>query len=175
MNKKLIKTILGILLLLLTSIPLFAFDEDPLWEEKTNSQIKYQTDLATLLLKEMPEAEELILIQRDMQIVMIKIRSEEYYYLLQNHPDQIVTNQGILRWINYEWTEENEKELLNSNEQYKNLQKEREDLIEKNQKQQQWPIVHEKFSKIKETEEYKKIDEGLTKSFSAIEEKLKTR
>lgn len=119
MNKKLIKIITGIFLL--TSTSLFASNKDYLWEEKTNAAIEYQKKLAELLLKEIPEAEEIILIQRDMQITMQKIRSEEYYYLLQNHPDQIVTNQGISQWSNFEWTEENEKELLISSEEYKNL------------------------------------------------------
>lgn len=48
-----------------------------------------------------------------MQILAIKKRTKEYYYLLKNYPNQIITNQGVSKWINYEWTEENEKNLLN--------------------------------------------------------------
>lgn len=168
-----INIIVGIFLLAGTG--LFASDRDPLWEEKKHSQIEYQKDLSELLLTEIPEAKEIVRIQRDLQIVMIKMRSERYYYLLHNHPDRIVTNQGITGWSNFEWTEENDKGLISSNEEYKNLKTTYDGLKGKNQGHPQWTTVREKFPKIRASEAYRKIHEKLLNALNAIEESLKNR
>ena len=91
-----------LIILCLLSIPLYAMEKDALWENKINSQIEFQNKLADLLLREIPKAAEIILIQRDLQITMIEMRSEQYYFLREYIPSRIIRDQGLSRWSNFE-------------------------------------------------------------------------
>jgi hypothetical protein len=170
MNRKI--RIISIVLCLL-SIPLYALEKNTLWGEKINSQIEFQNKLANLLLREIPEAEEIVIIQRDFQITMIEMRSEEYYFLREHMPSRIIRNQGTSRWSNFEWTDEDNKKILMLNENYRNLKQKKELLEKKNQGHPMWPLVRDKFSKIRETPEYREIYKRLMGTLEEIELKLK--
>lgn len=155
------------------SVSLFAADKDSLWKKRTDAQIEFQTKMADLLLKNSPELEKLILIHRDLQIVMIEIRKEKYYYLLENKPSQIIRAQGQSQWANFKWTDEDEKGLLELNKKYSTLKDQKEILKQKNQNNPNWPKVREKFSKITKTTEYQSMQKQLMNTFKEIENRLK--
>lgn len=160
-------------IVLLVTTPLYAIEKNQLWEQQVNSINEFQEKLASLLLKEIPAAKEIILIQRDLQLVMIKMRSEKFYYLLENDPDRIVKDQGLSKWINFEWTKEDEEKLLLTNNKFKRLTAEYEVLMKNNQGHKQWPNARKKFSTIRETEDYITLQENLMNSLKAVGEELK--
>lgn len=170
LNRKI--RIISIILCLL-SIPLYALEKDTLWENKINSQIEFQNKLANLLLRELPEAEEIILIQRVLQITLIEMRSEEYYFLREHMPSRIIRNQGISRWSNFEFTDEDREKILKLNENYRKLKSKKELFEKKNQGHPMWPLTRDKFPKIRETPEYQKIYKRLIGTLEEIELKLK--
>ena len=150
------KTILTLLLLVVLSSLCFA-EKITLWEQKVNAQIEYQKLVADLSLKETPELEEIIIISRDLQITMYKMKREKYLYLISHHPKRIDPDNDL----NFEWTDEDEKTLLELSKYYKSLKTKKKEFKTKNQSHPMWPALRESFVKIRETEEYKKIYKNL--------------
>jgi len=147
-------------------------EKDALWEKGANSGIEFQNKLADLLTREIPKAEELILIQRDLQITMIEMRTEEYYFLREHIPSRIIRNQGWSRWANFECTNEDKEKILKINERYKNLENKKEFLMKKNQGHPMWPLIRDKFAKIGKTPEYQEIEKRVRVTLEDIDIKL---
>jgi len=160
-------------LILFIGSTFFASEIDSLWEKRSRVQIEWQDNLANLLLKELPEAKEIILIQRDLQITFIQMAKEKYYYLLQNYPSRIIRNRGQTQWANFDWTKDDEKKLLEISEAYRNLKSTKESLEEKNQGHPMWPKLRESFGAIQKTEEYQEKYKKLIESLEEIDNLLK--
>ena len=171
MSKKIATLVICFFLLTTASYAM----EDIVWEEYIKAKKQYQTALAELLLRQLPEAEEIIEVQRDIQFNMIEMRSEKFYFILKNYPEKLVADQGISPWSNFEWSEEHEKELIRTNEKYRQLKDEYGAMKKINQGHRQWSIVRERFPLIRETDEYQLLHKALLSSLAEIDEKLKNR
>ena len=98
-------------LIFLTNI-LFANNSNELRKKNSEAQIQWQNSLAKLLInKTTVDLKELIVLQRDIQLVNIKLRDEKYYYLLKNRPFQLVKTKGYNKWLNFEWNKNKEMEI----------------------------------------------------------------
>lgn len=150
----------------------FATEKDALWEKRSNAQIDWQQNVADLLLDEAPEAKAIILIQRDLQMNYIKTRSEKYYFLLKNYPSRLKRNQGHSQWANFEWTEEDENELLKFNDTYKSLKEEQQLLKNKSTGHALWPQLRASFKTIQNRDHYQKLQNTLTDTFREIDREL---
>lgn len=148
-----------------------AAEKDLLWERMINAQVDFQNSLADLLVSAIPDAKELILIQRDLQIVMREIRSRQYYYLLETDPSRIVRTEGISRWINFDWSKDDEARLL-MDPSYASLVGRKEKLYGQNQGHPMWPVIRAGLPDVMATEEYQNIMRSHTKTLDEIESML---
>lgn len=147
-----------LILSILLSLPFLCFAEKPgLWEQKIKASIQYQNKIAEILLNKAPELEELIIISRDLQITMLKMKQEKFLYLTINDPNRIDPNKGLFS----EWTMDDEIKLTKSNKLYKSLKKKKEFLKTKNQAHPMWPKLRGMFNIVRETEEYRNITKEL--------------
>jgi hypothetical protein len=88
------------------------------WTAYIQAQRQYQQELADFLVSRRPDLKELILVNRDLQLALIERRSLEFRHLLATHPERIVTNQGISKFSNYDWTDEDGKDLRSTTPDY---------------------------------------------------------
>lgn len=128
-----------------------------LWEQNVNAQVEYQKQVADLSLKEAPDLEEIIIINRDLQTTMYEMKREQYIYLIAHHPERLQQNKGL----NFDWLDEDEKTLLESSKHYKILKEKKEALKAKNQGHPMWPALRKSFLEIRKTKEYIKIHNSL--------------
>lgn len=132
-------------------------DKPDLWEKRINAQIEYQNRLADLLIRQAPELAEIIVLNRDLQVNLYKMKRVKYWYLLDNHPDRIVPDKGN----NFEWVDADEEELTAANKDYRALKATDKQLNAKNQDHPKWPALRAEFGKIQQTSDYKKIHNEL--------------
>ena len=163
------KTILTVLTLIISSTTLFATEIDPLWEKRTAAIIKFQTKGTNLLVSEYPELEEIAVLQHDLQLTLIQMRNEKYYYLLKNKPDNLIRNQGISRWANFKWTDEDENILTATSGKYLELKDKKEQLKEKEKNYSMTIEVREKFSELFKIKEYQKLQQKLMDTMKDID------
>ena len=164
-----IKRICCLMVFFLVVGPAAAQEKDPLWEKRAQAQIEFQRQLADLLLTHAPEYKPLIITSRELQIAMIKARQRRYYFLLANKPDQVIRDQGQSRWVNFEWTEEQEEQLLESDQGYAALRATEDALKERNQDHPHWPPLRAVFTQVVKTEEYQRITKSLTETLEEID------
>lgn len=129
----------------------------PLWAQKIDAQIEYQNKISEMLLKEAPDLEELIVINRDLQTTMYEMKREKYLYLINHYPGRIDPDKEL----NFEWTDEDENNLTQSSKNYASLKKKKFELKTKNQGHPMWPALRKIFKKVRETEKYKEIQKEL--------------
>jgi len=169
---KLKSLLVVICLIAFTGVSSFATEKDYLWEKRSNAQVDWQIGLANLLLNENPEEKELIQMQLDLQINYIRIRNEKYYYLLKNNPSRLDRDNGHLQWANFEWTENDEFNLLKLNDEYEKLKYEHELLNSKNAGHLSLTKVRESFISIQEQDNYQELYKKLKNTFIEIDQEL---
>src|SRR5437667_12749390 len=76
------------------------------WTAYTQAQRQWQQELADFFANRRPDLKDLIQQNRDLQLALIDRRSVEFHYLVSTHPERIVKDQGISRFANFSWTEE---------------------------------------------------------------------
>lgn len=114
---------------------------DPLRRKTSDVSIGYQNDLYTLLVSEVPKYTEICKISRDLQIASVHRRDMRYEYLWKNDRDRINTNGSFNDWLNFDWTEEDDKLLLAQSPRYGKLLDRIDELTKKNQGHPMWPVV----------------------------------
>ena len=159
--------------ILVLSSNLFAAELDPLWERYIQAKITFQNELADLLVESNPEFKDLIIISRDLQVVMTKMRQQKYYYVLTYDPGRIVRDQGTSQWSNFEWKDEDNQKLLLSSADYRNLSNAKSILQEKNQGNPDWPLARKAFADVMKKERYQAILSTLMYTTASIDAELK--
>ena len=149
--------------------------KDPLWGKKNNAQIAWQNGLAQLLISKAPRFKELIKIQRDLQLIGIEISNFRYNYLLEKHPDRIKRNEGFMVFINFDWIDEDEAYLLESNEKYRQLTTRKKELKELNNEHPMRPDFRKAFDETQNTSEEKELFKKLMDTRKEIELELKSK
>jgi hypothetical protein len=143
------------------------------WSKYVQIKIDWKNDLAELLLKHTPEHEELINIQRDLQIAYIKQRTIKYRFLQAKHKDLLLYGKGIVQHSNFEWSEKLDQHLLKYRPEYSKLKSKISSLEAKNQGHPQWPSFREKFKKISEAEDYKTHFASFHQAISQLDNEVK--
>lgn len=160
-------------LISLIGVSASATEKDALWEKRSNAQIEWQIGLAHLLLEAAPESKELIIVQRDLQINLVRIRNEKYYFLVTNDSQRLDRDHGHLQWANFEWTEADEAKLLMSSDKYQMLQEEHERLTKISTDNLLWPSLRDSFRKLQKTDKYLEIYAQLKNVYDEIDSDLR--
>jgi hypothetical protein len=144
-------------------------------ERLSNAKIHFQNELYQFIVSADPNLKEVTSISRDLQIAYTQRSDMRYHYLCKNHPDRIhpKTHKDIL---NFEWTEDDEKILLSSSNEYANKIKKVNALKAKNQGHPDWPRAREVFkNKIENSNRYQQLMDELLKVMQEIDAEFKRR
>ena len=159
--------------ILMLGSTLYAAKPDPLWDRYINAKIRFQNELADLLVESNPEFKDLIIISRDLQVTMAKMRQQKYYYIRTNDPGRIIIDQGTGQWSNFEWTEDDNNKFMAASAEYAELAKAKNDLQEKNQGNPEWPAARKTFADVMKKERYQAILKKLMDTTALIDAELK--
>ena len=148
---------------------------DPLRGKVSEAQAQFQNAMYEFLNNEEPSLQEVFEINRDLQIAMTHRGDMRYEHLWNNSPSRISTDDGYIGWLNFDWTESDETQLMAASSEYARLQ-ERLSLIEqKNQGHPMWPEAREVFGKIQTDARMTNIYRSLQKVFDEINRTLESR
>lgn len=140
--------------LLLVGQALAGQSADPLWQAKSQAQRDWQNALAELLMAEEPEAAEVIVLHRDMQLLLIALRDRRYAWLLEYDPGRIRTDAGYAEWSNFEWTGEEDAALAAADPDYAAMVEREEALDKALRGHPQMSALREVFANVTRSEAY---------------------
>lgn len=143
------------------------------WAAYVQAQRQFQEELADLLVTRRPDLKELILVSRDSQVALIDRRSLEFGYLLANHPERIISDQGISRFTNYDWTDDDANTLKRANPEYEAAIKRIQTLQKRSDEDPQWPALRAANRALAKDPDYQKLYERLNQRLEAVENWLK--
>lgn len=123
----------------------------------TGAQRHWQQELAQFLTRHQPDLQDLIALNRDLQLAMIERRSLEFQYLLKVHPERIVTDQGIARFANFDWSDQDAEELRRVNPAFAQIEERIKDLRQRNDSHPNWPALREAYQSLAKDPEYQVI------------------
>ena len=107
--------------------------------EYAAAQVQWQNDVAELVTRTSPEFTDIASIQRALQLASIEERTRQFRFLLEHDPQRLTVTNGSPQFMNFEWTDENAKALIEADPSYATLQKKISILREKNDQQPDWP------------------------------------
>ena len=140
---------------------------DKTWTTYAQAQRQWQQELADFLSSQRPDLNEVITASRDLQLALIDRRSLEFHYLLATHPERIVIDQGISRFANFHWTDQDGLALSRNNPDYAVAVKRVELLRQRSDSNPLWSALREANRSLANQPEYQKI-------YARFEQRLKT-
>jgi hypothetical protein len=144
-----------------------AADKDVAWETMNAIKRDFQQSFFESAVAKWPEYKELLMQYRELQLAKIERRSMIYYYWLENEPDRIVRDQGIERYLNFQWTRRDIAIFNAKVEGFKELNQRVEYLNSKNYKDKDWKKFTAVLSSIATDADYKKLLADMAASFEA--------
>ncbi len=164
MTKTISSTILALALLLSLPAKGSTFKEclHDILNEDLTAKVGYQTALRDLSIELAPEFEELATLNARLQIAFAAMRQAQLIYLVEVHPEVLITAENLLAFTNYEWSTEYELETRAFDDVYPVLYAEVRVLQEQNDGHPDWPAFRTAFVEdIATSAEFS----GLTESF----------
>ena len=105
----------------------------------------FQTDLAAFVIQQDSEFLTLAELNRDLQIALAQSRRANLMYLLTTDPGRPVIDQGISRFMNFDWTEQDDNAQKASDPEYQQLSDRITELKRQNIKHPDWPKMRRFF------------------------------
>ncbi len=99
----------------------------------------YQRGLRDLIVDRKPEFAELADINRDLQVLLARMRFERLNYLLTTAPERVDGKNGLSRFRNFNWTQEDLERLTATSAGYQEQSERLELLKSQNQGHPGWP------------------------------------
>ena len=143
------------------------------WTTYAHAQRTLQQELADFFINRRPDLKENFEVNRDLQLALIERRSLEFRYLLSAHPEQIVSDQGVSRFANYRWTEENQNALRHTSPEYEAARKRVEELSKRNEEASRKQSLHEAQQGLAKDAELQKIYQRFEEREQAVQKMLK--
>lgn len=142
------------------------------WHVYTDAQRHWQQELAEFLTRHQPELKDLIALNRDVQLAMIEKRSLEFQYLLKVDPERIVTDQGMSRFTNFDWDNQDAQELRQVNPAFAQVEERIKDLRQRSDSHPQWPVLREAHQSLAKDPEYEVIYDRFQEKVTQAEQIL---
>jgi hypothetical protein len=92
------------------------------WKDYAVARKRFQYDLAKLLEDGWPQLEEVAGLQRDLHFALIELNGLRFQYLLEHDPDRLVIDQGLDTFVEFEWTEKDNRALRDLDDRYAKLE-----------------------------------------------------
>lgn len=119
---------------------------------------QYQGDLRELIVENRPEFQSLANVNMELQILLAEARQAMFEYLLAHDPDRIDTNNGVTRFSNFDWFDEDSTKLMEESGTYRELDSRISTLQEQNNSHRDWPKLREHFrNELSQTPEYRAL------------------
>lgn len=119
---------------------------------------QYQGNLRDLIVENHPEFQSLANVNMELQILLAEARQVMFEYLLAHDPDRIDTNNGVSRFSNFDWFDEDSTKLVEESVSYRELDSRISTLQEQNNSHGDWPKLREYFGKeLIQTPEYRAL------------------
>jgi len=170
-----ILTILAIALgLLIAALDVSSETEtQEVWQQYVVAKKRYQHTLYNLLSHRWPDLGPTLLRQRDEQLTLIEMREIEFRFLLENHPDRIVNNQGLDAFTNFEWTESDTEVLRRENKQFASLESFLRYTREQIEADNRLGEARSRMNSMAGDPEYKKMNTGFHRYADQLDARLR--
>jgi len=148
------------LLLFFLFIPVFplrAEANDEAWEIYMKAHKEAQVAFHHEVRLSLHELRDTIARSQEMKLAMADQKSARFYYLSENYPARIDRTHGFAAFINFEWTDEDEKSLLKISKEYRSRKKKIEKIQKKLEKNDDFKKVLEQLDDISGSLEYERI------------------
>jgi hypothetical protein len=109
------------------------------------AKVEFQRDLRNLVVQNRPEFEALSDVNMDLQILFAEARRKRFDHLLTHDPDRIDTANGLSRFSNFSWSDEDTKNFMAESESYRKLERRISQLEDQNNAHPDWPELREYF------------------------------
>jgi len=108
-------------------------------DKDLEAKVQFQNKLHDMIVTSKPEFKALAAINRDLQISMAEERRDKVDYLLKKHPERVVTDQGLSKFSNFDWSDADEGRFLATSEAYQKRHAAMSDLTKQNNFHPDWP------------------------------------
>jgi len=96
---------------------------EALWKDYVVAKKRLQFDIANMMGHEWPELQSVAGLQRDQQFATIELRNMKFQYLLVYDPDRIVYGDGLSRFADFNWNEDDSAALREMNPDFLKLER----------------------------------------------------
>ena len=105
----------------------------------------FQRGMRDLIVRQRPEFAALATVSMELQIQYAKVRQAKFDYLLKHDPDRIDTANGLSKFTNFEWFDEDKVKFIEESGSYRDLETRLAKLREQNDGNLDWPKMREHF------------------------------
>ena len=134
------------------------------------AQREWQIGLAELAVEQRPEFEAAATAQRDLQVAYLERRTSRFEYLLAEDPSRIVLTKGLSQFINYDWSDEDTRNLREADPGYAVLEAKVAALRKRNDDQRDWGSFREYFrDTLVKSKEYQALLSEFMEKQKAVE------
>ena len=109
------------------------------------AKVQFQRDLRNLVVQNRPEFEALANVSMELQILFAEARRKKFDHLLKHDPDRIDTANGLGRFSNFAWSDEDAKNFMAESASYRKLEERITRLEEQNNGHPDWPKIRAYF------------------------------
>ena len=109
------------------------------------AKVEFQRNLRNLVVQNRPEFEALATVNMELQIMFAEARRKMLDYLLKHDRDRIDTANGLGRFNNFAWSDEDTKNFMAESQSYRGLQGRISQLEDRNNGHPDWPGLREYF------------------------------
>lgn len=119
---------------------------------------EFQRGLRNLIVQQQPEFETLATISQNLQLRLAEARLAKYDYLLKHARERINTKDGLSRFSNFDWSDEDTEKFKEESDSYRALESQIAVLQTRNNGHPDWPKLRVYFrSNLNSSVEFKNL------------------
>lgn len=133
------------------------------------AQTEYQNGLYDLIAADVPQFDGLAKLSRDLQIAMSIRQHHQIAYLLEKRPAGLVITKGIVQFVNFDWTDEDNAQWLKHDPEAAALVDKIAALAVRSNGNPQWPGLRAYFrERLSGNPQYKALGKKLDAAVSDV-------
>lgn len=126
------------------------------------SSTRFQRRLRDMIADSEPEMEPLATLNMNLQIAFAELRNAKFAYLLRHDPSRVTTDQGMTKFLNFDWTAEDDGAFSDEAPGNRLLIDRVATLTARNNADAGWPRMRKYFrDNLAKSEKYKNLISGF--------------
>ena len=109
------------------------------------AKVQFQRDLRNLIVQNRPRFEALATINMQLQILYAEARRRKFDYLLAHDPERIDTANGLSRFSNFAWSDQDSNNFMAGSDSYRDLETRISQKKDQNNGHPDWPEMRAYF------------------------------